>query len=825
MSYNTQEIHALELKWQRLWEEQKIFHTNTDASQKKYYVLEMFPYPSGKIHMGHVRNYTIADVIARFRMMQGFNVLHPMGYDAFGLPAENAAIKRKVDPSDWTFQCIGEMRAGLKRMGFSYDWTREFATCEPQYYRWNQWIFLQFFKRGLVYKKKAVVNWDPVDQTVLANEQVIDGRGWRSGAVVEKREIEQWFIKITDYAERLLDDLDKLDHWPERVKTMQSHWIGRSEGVTLKFDVIDEQGKKIDTIETFTTRPDTVYGITYLVLAPEHKKIKEWTQGTSFEGAVKKFVDEATHEDIFKRTDETHEKKGVFLGRYFINPFTGNKCPLWVADYVLAEYGTGAVMAVPAHDQRDFLFTKKYGLPIEVVINPPDANLDAKSIKAAYVEHGILVHSSQFSGVESQEAQEKIGIFAEEKGFGRRTITYKLRDWLVSRQRYWGTPIPIYYDEDNNPCPIPEDQLPVQLPKDVTFNQGGNPLEKSESFKYYIDPKTKKKYRRDTDTIDTFFDSSWYYLRFCSPRDDTQVFDAKAVNRWMPVDQYIGGIEHAILHLLYSRFFTKFLKDIGLVNVDEPFIRLLTQGMVLKGGEVMSKSKGNVVDPDAVIEKYGADALRLCILFAAPPEDQLEWNDSAVEGSWKFLNRLWNLVEYRYKAVSQNAQGLDSIDQELERLRHLTIKKVTDDFESYKFNTAISTIMILTNAIDKFQIPDGHQVKQGVLNRAIETLVVLLAPVAPHLCEELWQKIHKGKLSIVKTAWPHYDASSLVQDEIQIVVQVNGKLRGRFVVAAGATEDQVRQIVLADFKIQEFIQGKPIKKFIYVPGKIANVVI
>jgi len=829
MAYTIENIKRIEKKWQSNWDQHKTFQSVMDKKKEKYYCLEMFPYPSGKIHMGHVRNYTIADVLARFKMMQGLNVLHPMGYDAFGLPAENAAIEHNVHPGEWTHHCINQMRGELKRMGFSYDWDRELATCDKKYYRWNQWIFLQFFKKGLVYKKKAIVNWDPVDQTVLANEQVIDGKGWRSGAVVEKKEIEQWFIKITDYAEELLNDLDKLKHWPQRVKTMQRNWIGRSEGVTLTFDVVDEKGKKSDQISTFTTRPDTVYGITYLVLAAEHPKVKEYSRGSSQEKEIDVFLKKVLKQDVIERTAEGQEKNGVFLGKYFINSFTGDRCPLWVADYVLMEYGTGAVMAVPAHDQRDFLFAKKYGLPITVVIHPSQEKLlSSGNMTEAYVDEGIMGNSKKFDGMGSLQAQQAISDFAVEKGYGKKAINYKLRDWLVSRQRYWGTPIPIYYDEDGKPQAIPEDELPVELPSDIDFKKGGNPLKQSASFKYYVDQRSGKKYLRDTDTMDTFFDSSWYYLRYCSSKDETQIFDKARAGYWMPVDQYIGGIEHAILHLLYSRFFTKFLRDIGLITFDEPFHRLLTQGMVLKDGEIMSKSKGNTVDPDAIIEKYGADSLRLFILFAAPPEDQLEWNDHAIEGSWRFLNRVWLLVENRYHKTKRgiSVENLDKASKDLEYERNATIKKVTDDLtKGYKFNTAISSLMILMNKVDKFETDDQNHQTQFILNKTAETIVQLLAPFTPHICEELWEKMYHKDPSIMNVAWPNYDDQALKKDFVLIVVQVNGKLRGKFDVEPDTSEEVLKEIILADDTIQKFIQQKPIKKFIYIPGKLANIVV
>ena len=826
-AYSTNEIRRIEEKWQRIWDERAAFKVERDPKKKKYYCLEMFPYPSGKIHMGHVRNYTIADVIARFKMMQGYHVLHPMGYDAFGLPAENAAIKNKTNPRDWTNSCMEEMTRELKRMGFSYDWDRELATCREDYYHWNQWIFLKMFEKGLAYRKKAVVNWDPVDQTVLANEQVTDGKGWRSGALIEKREIEQWFIKITDYAEALLRDLDKLDHWPERVKAMQRNWIGKSEGLELTFDVVDASGKKIDEIQTFTTRPDTVYGITYLVLAAEHPKVKEWTRGTPVEQKINAFVDETRRMSTIERMTEGKDKNGMALGKFFINPFTGDRCPLWVADYVLYEYGTGAVMAVPAHDQRDFLFAKKYDLPIKVVIHPQDENIDEKNMKAAFVEDGIMGESGDFSRIKNVEAKVKIADLAEKKKWGKRTVTYKLRDWLVSRQRYWGAPIPIYYDEQGKPHGIPEEQLPVVLPRDVQFTGSGNPLQSSREFAHYTDRKSGKKFRRETDTMDTFFDSSWYYLRFCSPKDFKQIFAKSDVDHWLPVDQYIGGIEHAILHLLYSRFFTKFLKDLGLVTFSEPFTRLLTQGMVLKDGEVMSKSKGNVVDPDAVISKYGADTLRLFILFAAPPEDELEWNAGAIDGSWRFLSRVWNLVEksYQKKPSDLPAEPLDDDDRDLERERNVSIQKITDDFtQGFKFNTAISQLMILMNKIEKYQVGSVPR-KQFLLNRAVQTVVKLLAPFAPHICEELWEKMGGREKSISQVGWPLADEAAMQRNVIQMVVQINGKIRGKFDVSPNLSEAQLKEIILRDEKIKGCLADQEIKKFIVIPNRLVSIVV
>lgn len=825
MPYTTDQIRIVEAKWQDFWAKKGVFKAEKDPAKKKFYCLEMYPYPSGRLHMGHVRNYTIGDVLARFRRMQGYSVIYPMGFDSFGLPAENAAIKNKVNPRQWTDNRMTDMVAQMKKMGLSYDWSRFLYSHDENYYKWNQWIFIQMFKKGLAYKKKSLVNWDPVDQTVLANEQVIDGKGWRSGAEVEKREIEQWFIKITDYAEELLQDLDKLDHWPERVKAMQRNWIGKSFGTLIKFDVIDASGKKIDEIETFTTRADTVFGIEYVVLAVEHPKVKHWIKGTAHEKDVLQFINSVEKQSTVERVGEGSEKNGKPLGVFAVNPVNGKKVPLWTADYVLMDYGTGAVMAVPAHDQRDFTFSKKYHLPVTVVIQPKSKTFEPNSMIEAFIEEGVLVHSQGFDGIPSAEAKEKISIWMEKQGFGKRTITYRLKDWLISRQRYWGTPIPMYYDESGRPQPVADDQLPVKLPDDVEFGHG-NPLETSQAFKHYIDPETGKKFRRETDTMDTFFDSSWYYLRYTDAQNKDALFSKEKVNYWMPVDQYIGGIEHAILHLLYSRFFTKVLRDLGLLNFDEPFRRLLTQGMVLLHGEVMSKSKGNIVDPDEIIEKYGADALRLFILFAAPPEDQLEWNDNAIEGSWRFLSRIWNLVEERYapSAGPMDAGMMDDADKAIYRECHATIKKVSEDFDNYKFNTAVSSLMILLNNVDKYQVASTQANKQAVLNQVIKSVVLLISPIAPHMAEELWQKLGNAQ-TITQTLWPTYDPSALVQDTIQIIAQVNGKLRGRFSVAADSSEEEIKNIILNDDKIRQFTEGKEVKKFIYVPGKLANVVV
>ena len=826
MPYTTHEIHKIEEKWQKIWKEKKIFRAAMDLKKKKYYVLEMFPYPSGKIHMGHVRNYTIADVIARFRMMQGYNVLHPMGYDAFGQPAENAAIKNKTDPAKWTYGCIDQMRAELKRMGFSYDWDRELSTCDKEYYRWNQWIFLKMYERELAYKKASPVNWCESCQTTLANEEVINDACWRCKTPVVQKDLEQWYLKITHYAEQLLEDLKKLTNWPSRVVAMQENWIGKSHGVNIFFS----WKKTGERITVFTTRADTIFGATYVVLAPEHSLVDKLIAGTPGEKKIRAFIEKVANESKSLRMMGDKKKEGVFTGQYAVNPVNGEEIPIWIADYVLMEYGTGAIMAVPTHDQRDFLFAKEHNLPMRIVIQDP-ANPGAKvsDLKQAYEAQGVLVNSKQFDGTDNESAKKKIAEWMSNNKMGEITVHWRLRDWLISRQRYWGTPIPIVYCDKCGIVPVPESQLPVVLPEDVKITgEGGSPLARSNEFVNTTCPKCKGKARRETDTMATFFDSSWYFLRFCSPRDEGQVFDKKEAAYWMPVDQYIGGIEHAILHLLYSRFFTKFFKDLGLVDFDEPFARLLTQGMVLKDGEVMSKSRGNTVDPDELIERYGADSLRLCILFAAPPEDQLEWSNGAVDGSWKFLNRIWNLAEQKFAPVGDNvsAADLDQDDKDLERERNAAIKKVTEDIsQGYKFNTAVSTLMILMNAIDKYKVVTGSATKQAILNRAIRSVVVLLAPFTPHICEELWQKTGGSEKSVMNVSWPSFDARALTRDSVQVVAQINGKLRGKFQIASGSSEEEVREIILADAKIQEFISGKPVKRFIYIVDKVANIVV
>ena len=823
--YNTEEIKRIEAKWQEYWAQNKSFEVQEDPSKKKFYCLEMFPYPSGKIHMGHVRNYTIADVVARFKMLQGYNVLHPMGYDAFGQPAENAAIKHKTDPATWTTRCIDEMRSGLKAMGFSYDWNRELATCDPEYYRWNQWIFLKMFEKGLAYKKVSMVNWCPSCETTLANEEVVNDGCWRCKTEVVQKDLEQWYLKITEYSQSLLDDLGKLKNWPLRVVTMQENWIGKSFGVEIYFKI----KKTGEDLPVFTTRVDTIFGATYVVLAPEHPYVEKLVKGTSQEKEVMDFVKRSGNMSKSLRMSGDLRKEGVFSGAYAVNPVNNEEIPIWIADYVLMEYGTGAIMAVPTHDQRDFLFAKEYKLPLRIVIQDPKRpDLKENEMDAAYEEGGVQVNSKQFDGLTNEVAKKNIAAWMEKEGIGKITVHWRLRDWLISRQRYWGTPIPVIYCDACGIVPVGEKDLPVVLPEDIKITgEGGSPLARSAEFIDTVCPKCGKEARRETDTMATFFDSSWYYLRYCSAHDKAQVFDKDQAAYWMPVDQYIGGIEHAILHLLYSRFFTKFFKDLGLVKFDEPFDRLLTQGMVLKDGEVMSKSRGNIVDPHAVIGIYGADTLRLFILFAAPPEDQLEWNDKAIDGAWKFLSRVWNVVENKYKATGAkfSAGDFDHEDKDLERERNYAIKKVTDDFnQGYKFNTAISQIMILMNKIEKYEV-NGSEAKQALLNDGIKTVVLLLAAFTPHVCEEMWQKIGGSQESIFKSAWPTYDEKAVVKDVVQIVAQVNGKVRAKLDLPVDLSEEDLKKIVLEDANVKRHMHDKAIRKFIVIPNKLVSIVV
>lgn len=816
----------VEAKWQEDWAKQKAFASEMNRQRPEYYVLEMFPYPSGNLHMGHVRNYSIGDVVARFKSMQGYNVIHPMGWDAFGMPAENAAIKHGIHPAKWTWENIANMRRQQQELGLSYDWDREVATCHPDYYRWTQWLFLLFFERGLAYKKKAAVNWCDDCNTVLANEQVVDGRCWRCDSVVVKKELEQWFFRITEYADRLLADLSELKGWPDRVKTMQENWIGRSEGAEFSFDV-SEIGEKIDV---YTTRHDTAFGVTYVVLAPEHPFVEKLIAGKPNEAEVRAFIDRTRNMSEISRTSSEVEKEGMFTGSYAINPFNGEEVPIWIANYVLFEYGTGAVMGVPAHDERDWQFATKYGLPKRVVVQPQDKELNLKDMTAAYDGPGVMVNSGEFTGMDNVEGKVAIAKWLESKAIGKRRVNYRLRDWLVSRQRYWGAPIPIIYCPECGVVPVPEENLPVMLPENVNFESGAvSPLAQVEDFVSCTCPKCGGKARRETDTMDTFICSSWYYFRYTSPHSTTEPFNAAKANYWMPVDQYIGGIEHAILHLLYSRFFTKVLKDAALINVNEPFKNLLTQGMVIKDGAKMSKSKGNVVSPEEIINKYGADTARVFILFAAPPERDLEWSDQGVEGAYRFLGRLWRIVQ-NYQPIV--ASGTDSYDvaelnkaeKELRRVLHSTIKKVTEDVgDRFNFNTAISAIMELVNAMYACK-EQASDIKPGVLREVVAGLLRLLAPFAPHITEELWSETI-GEGSVHKQAWPNFDPEAIKVDEVEIVLQINGKVRDKLLTPVGLDAKELEQKALAQEKVKALIAGKEVVKIISVPQKLVNIVV
>lgn len=817
----------IEPKWQSVWAERKVYSTEVNRQRPEYYVLEMFPYPSGNLHMGHVRNYSIGDVIARFKVMQGYNVLHPMGWDAFGMPAENAAIKHGIHPANWTMDNIANMRRQQQEMGFSYDWDREVTTCHPDYYRWTQWLFLLFYERGLAYKKKAAVNWCEDCNTVLANEQVVDGRCWRCDSVVVKKELAQWFLRITDYADTLLKDLNELKGWPDRVKVMQENWIGRSEGAEFSFDVpeIDEK------IPVYTTRHDTAFGVTYVVLAPEHPLVEKLIAGKDTEQAVREFVETTRNLSEINRTSTETEKVGLFTGSYAVNPFNGEKVPIWVANYVLVEYGTGAVMGVPAHDERDWQFATKYGLAKRIVIQPKDAALDLALMTGAYDGPGYMVNSGRFNGLDNEAGKKAIAEWLETEGIGKRRINYRLRDWLISRQRYWGAPIPIIYCQHCGTVPVPKDQLPVMLPNNVRFDAGAvSPLAQVEDFVTCECPKCGAKARRETDTMDTFICSSWYYFRYTSPHSTTEPFDSAKANYWMPVDQYIGGIEHAILHLLYSRFFTKVLRDAGLVNVIEPFKNLLTQGMVIKDGAKMSKSKGNVVSPEEIVQKYGADTARLFILFAAPPERDLEWSDLGVEGAFRFLSRLWRIVSH-YAPIVKDASGeyvvssLTKEEKELRRVLHSSIKKVTEDIqERFNFNTAISSIMELVNAMYAYKEQQHDTAHPLLMRETVSTLLKMLAPFAPHITEELWSYTISGE-SVHKQSWPTYDPEAIKRDEVEIVLQVNGKMRDKIIVPVGLTPDELERLALAQEKVKIMIEGKQIVKVISVPQKLVNIVV
>ncbi|BDU36265.1 leucine--tRNA ligase [Vibrio nigripulchritudo] len=856
--YNPQDI---EQKVQKHWDDNKTFVVSEDPNKEKFYCLSMFPYPSGRLHMGHVRNYTIGDVVSRFHRLQGKNVMQPMGWDAFGLPAENAAIKNNTAPAKWTYENIDYMRNQLKLLGFGYDWDREIATCHPEYYKWEQWFFTKLYEKGLVYKKMSTVNWDPVDQTVLANEQVIDGRGWRSGAVVEQKEIPQWFIKITDYAQELLDDLDKLDHWPEQVKTMQRNWIGRSEGLEIDFKRAD----KDENFTVYTTRPDTFMGVTYVAVAAGHPIALEAAENNE---AVAAFVEECKNTKVAEADMATMEKKGIATGFTAVHPLTGQEVPIWIANFVLMDYGSGAVMAVPGHDQRDYEFATAYGLEIKQVIQPVEGSeLVADLEKEAFVEKGTLVNSGEFDGLEFKDAFNAIADKLESQGAAKRKVNFRLRDWGVSRQRYWGSPIPMLNKEDGSELAATAEMLPVRLPEDVVMDGVTSPIKADPEWaKAEVNGETVF---HETDTFDTFMESSWYYARYCSPRYDEGMLEPGAANYWLPVNQYIGGIEHAILHLLYARFFHKLLRDFGLVNSDEPFERLLCQGMVLadtyyrkdeKGGDIwiaptdvqtetddkgriikawhkedgepvfsagmskMSKSKNNGIDPQTVIQQYGADTVRLFMMFTAPPEQTLEWSDAGVEGANRFLKRVWKLVNEHTSKGAAEAVDVSAFNADQKALRrdvHKAIQKVTDDVSRRQtFNTAIAAVMELMNKLAK--APQETAQDRAILDEALKAVVTMLYPITPHISFEMWEAL--GESNIDEASWPTFDEKALVEDEKLIVVQVNGKLRAKLTVAADASKEQVEELGLNDENVTKFTEGKTVRKVIYVPGKLLNIV-
>lgn len=819
--------HDIEAKWQKYWEENKTFKVEMDKDKPKSYVLEMFPYPSGNLHMGHVRNYSIGDVIARFRTMKGFNVLHPMGWDSFGMPAENAAIKHNIPPKKWTLENIANMTRQLKALGLSYDWDREVTTCKEDYYKWTQWFFELFYKRGLAVKKESAVNWCDNCNTVLANEQVIDGKCWRCDHEVVKKDLSQWFFKITDYADELLKDLDLLPGWPERVKTMQHNWIGRSEGLEFSFEIPALN----DTVAVYTTRPDTAYGVTFMALAAEHPLIKKICENNPKADEINAFCERVRNQSEIERTSSESEKEGVFTGVYCINPFTGRKVEIWVTNYVLYDYGTGAVMGVPTGDQRDWMFADKYGIEKIVTICPVGKELKLEEMTCAYEEkEGMLVNSGEFTGMEMHKAMSAIMDKAEAEGFGKRRVNYRLRDWLISRQRYWGAPIPIIYCPHCGEVLVPENQLPVRLPEDVSFTAGAkSPLATSEEFVHCKCPKCGADATRETDTMDTFLCSSWYYLRYTDAHNDKMPFDKELNNYWGPVDQYIGGIEHAILHLLYSRFFVKVLRDAGLVDYDEPFSNLLTQGMVIKDGAKMSKSLGNVVSPEEILSKYGADTARLFILFAAPPERELEWSDQGVEGSFRFLNRIWRIVQafeavLAQKVTEYDHSNLNEADKDLRRVLHSSIKKVTNDIETrFNFNTAISTMMELVNALYAYK-EAAKEPNAGLIYEAISDLIKMMSPFVPHITEELWRGAIDANSSVHEQSWPECDEEALKVDNVEIVLQVNGKVRGRLTVPAEATKEELEKIAMADANVQAHIGDATVRKVICVPGRLVNIV-
>ncbi len=808
---------SLEPQIQKLWDDQQVFKAVEDPSKEKFYCLSMFPYPSGRLHMGHVRNYTIGDVIARYQRMLGKNVLQPMGWDAFGLPAENAAIKHQVPPAKWTDENVDYMRNQLKQLGFGYDWDREVATCKPDYYRWEQWLFTRLLEKGLVYRKSSVVNWDPVDQTVLANEQVIDGRGWRSGALVERKEIPQWFLKITEYADELLNDLEQLEGWPDAVRQMQANWIGRSTGLEVDFKLAHQD----EMLRVYTTRPDTLMGVSYVAVAAEHPLVADLLADNAELAA---FVQECKTMDVSEASMETMEKKGMDSGLKAIHPITGKEVPIWVANFVLMGYGTGAVMAVPAHDQRDFEFAQKYGLEINQVIEAPEG-VECDLSQSAMTEKGVLTNSGEFDGLAFDEAFEAIASKLIELGLGEKKTNYRLRDWGLSRQRYWGCPIPVIYCDECGEQPVPEADLPVELPTDVTVDGSGSPLVKMDEFTQCTCPKCGSAARRETDTFDTFFESSWYYARYTCADNDSAMLDERA-NYWLPVDQYVGGVEHAILHLLYARFFHKLLRDEGFVESDEPFTNLLTQGMVLKDGTKMSKSKGNTVDPQELINEYGADTIRLFTMFAAPPEQSLEWSDAGVDGAFRFLKRVWKTVyEHTEAGVAPalDAASLTADQKDMRRKVHETIAKVSKDVgERHTFNTAIAANMELMNALGKFN--DTSDGGRAVMQEALISVVKMLSPITPHLSHVLWEQLGQDGM-VMDSAWPEVDEEALKQDSVEMMVQVNGKLRGKINVDVEAAQDAIIELAMAEESVQKFTEGKDIVKTIVVPGRLVNIVV
>jgi leucyl-tRNA synthetase len=816
----------IEKRWQERWAEGRTFEVTEDPARPKFYCLEMLPYPSGDIHVGHVRNYCITDVIARYKRMRGFNVLHPIGWDALGLPAENAAIKRGVHPEKWTRDNIAGMKRQLQRLGFSYPWSREIATCDPEYYRWNQWFFLRMLERGIAYRKKAPVNWCPSCQTVLANEQAEGGECWRCHSKVEEREMDQWFLRITAYQDELVDDMAQLPLWPERVLQQQRNWVGRSHGAEVDFPV--EGG---EPLRIFTTRIDTLYGATFMVVAPEHARVDEFVRGSGDEAKTRAAIQRLRGQDRRARQAGQVEKEGVFTGRYATNPFSRERIPIWVGNFVLTGYGTGAIMSVPAHDSRDFEFARKYGLPMRVVIQPPERALDPEKMETAYDGPGRTVNSDGFDGLESAEAIARMTAEAEKRGIGKGAVTYRLKDWLISRQRYWGTPIPVVYCEKDGIVGVPDDQLPVELPKDAPFTgEGGNPLEKVPTFVHATCPRCGGPARRETDTMDTFVDSSWYFYRYLSPQKTDGPVDDKAVKYWFPIDLYVGGIEHAILHLVYSRFWTKMMRDLGLVTFDEPVTRLFPQGMVHKDGEVMSKSKGNTVAPDDMIKAYGADTLRLYILSVAPPEDALEWNDKNVAGVHRFLHRVWGLLDRHGASIAGETRSpvpaeLSPAARALRRKVHQTIRRLTDDIEErLKLNTGVSALIELEHAISDAEGALAETAERPVFREALETLVLLLSPFAPHIGEEMWERLGR-RFSVVDRPWPVADAGIAREDELELAVQVNGKVRGRITVGADASEDEMKKKALADPKVEEHTRDKEIVKVVVVPGRLVSVVV